>query len=187
MSTYEPSSDVKRIIEEMNALNAVLTASTPTQVEEARALVRAVERTLPEPVTVSETVLRAAMSKITGSPAPAGTPLPTEDTSWDSKAFELVGLAWLAWLRGDPTKATACLVVWTDGEEMKNQMDQSRKGAVQAYTVSLWATAIASLLAGNKEEARKFYHRVHDVGSSFGTESHPVILWTMAAIFTPGC
>ena len=28
--------------------------------------------------------------------------------------------------------------------------------------MSLWATAVASLLAGNKEEARKFYHRVHD-------------------------
>lgn len=187
MDTYDANPEVKHIIEEMNALNATLRATTPEMVTEAREKVRAILSASPEPVSVSDFVLRAAMSKITGMPAPQGAPEPVEGASWSMRAFELVGLAWLAWSRGDPLKATALITVWTEGEELKARTGPSQEGAVQAYSVSLWATAIAALLAGNMEDARRLYRRVHDVGSSFGTESHPVILWTMAATFTPGC
>jgi hypothetical protein len=187
MSTYEHSPEVKRIIEEMNALNAVLTATTPTLRVEAREKVRSVEAASPEPATVEEVVLRTAMSRIAGTDPPGVTPKLTEGAPWVMRAFELIGLAWLAWARGDAGEATSCIVEWAEEEEARNSSvtEYIRDGAVQLYSVSLWATAVSNLLAGRTEEARRYYQRVHDVGASFGTESHPVILWTMAASFTP--
>jgi hypothetical protein len=185
MNTYDANPEVKRIIEEMNALNAVLRATTPEQATEAREKVRTVENSWPEPVTIPDFVLRASMSRITGTVAPQGNPALSEDAPWSTRAFELVSLAWLAWSRNDNPKATNHIVEWAEGRKAKNLTSVTKEGAVQAYCVSLWSTAVTALLTGNMEEARRHYRRVYEVGSSFGTESHPVILWTRAATFTP--
>jgi hypothetical protein len=188
MREHESSPEVRQIIEEMNALNSVLTASTPILMSEAREQVRAIEAASPVPVTVLDFVLRAAMSRITGTKPPSVAPEPSEGAPWTTRAFELVGHAWLAWARGDMKGAVNRIAEYAEGEEDYRDAKETepiREGAVQLYSISLWATAIMGLLSGNMEEARRFYQRVHDVGASFGTESHPVILWTLAATFTP--
>ena len=195
MNAYSHSPEVQRIIDEMNALNAVLRATTPELATEAQEKVRAILAHSPPPSTVPDFVLRTAMSKITNQEAPRETPKLSENAPWSTRAFELIGLAWLAWSHSDNLKAIDHIVEWADGSRHTEQWGPSlgtadmtkvnQEGAVQAYCVSLWGTAVAALLAGNMENARRYYRRVYDVGSSFGTESHPIILWTLAATFPP--
>jgi len=180
--------EVERVISEMNALNAAIKASTPALAREARSMVRAVEAQWPEPQTVSEFVIRAAMAEITGSALPTGEPTRTtgEAADWATRSFELVGLAWLAWVRGDVDRARFWIGRYaTEGEDKTNL---SEGGAIQVFAVAIWALAIEALIDNRPEDAHRFYRRVFEVGSSFGTESHPTVLWTMAASFfvTPG-
>ncbi len=184
MSTYgRGNPEVERVIAEMNALNAAMTASTPVLAREAQAMVRGVENAWPSPVTVSDFTIRAAMSRITGTTAPSGEPARTtgEEAVWAVRAFELVALAWLAWSRGDERRARFMIEQWSRESEDKTNLTE--EGAIQAFAVALWANAIEALINGRTEDARRFFRRVYEVGSSFGTESHPTVLWTMAASF----
>lgn len=174
--------EVERVIAEMNAVNAILSSSTPTR--DAQQMVRAIEAQWPTPHTVPEFVLRAAMARITGSAAPVGEPERTSEPVWSTRAFELIALAWLAWSQGDPSRAHFFIARWsTEGSE-KTHLDD--KGAIQAFAVALWACAVEALVEGRREDSLRFFKRVYEVGSNFGTESHPTVLWTMAAsFFTP--
>ena len=149
-------------------------------------MVRAVETAWPMPVSVTDFTVRAAMSRITGTVAPSGEPERTtgEAAVWAVRGFELIALAWLAWSRGDERRARFMIEQWSrEGEDKTNL---SEEGAIQAFAVALWANAIEALIEGRPEDARRFFRRVYEVGSSFGTESHPTVLWTMAAsFFTP--
>jgi len=175
--------EVERVIAEVNALNAAIAADSPALAREARGMVREAEAKWPETGTFSGFIIRAAMSRITGSTPPTGEPTRTsgEDTEWAVRAFELVGLAWLAWSRGENPRARFWISQWT--RESATQTNLSEEGAVQAFTVGLWANAIEALIEDRTLDAQRFFRRVHDVGSSYGTESHPTILWTMAASF----
>jgi hypothetical protein len=184
MSTYgRGNPEVERVIAEMNALNAAIQASDPRLAREAQGMVRAVEATWPEPRTVSDYAIRTAMARITGNPLPTGEPERTtgEATIWAVRAFELIGLAWLAWTRNDPQRARFWIGRWSIEGEDKTKLDS--EGAIQAFAVALWANAIEALIDNRTDDARRFFRRVFDVGSSFGTESHPTVLWTMAGSF----
>jgi len=175
--------EVERVIAEVNALNAAIAADSPALAGEARNMVREVEAKWPETRTFSGFVIRAAMSRITGSTPPTGEPDRTtgDEAEWAVRAFELVGLAWLAWSRGENSRAQFWITQW--GRESATQTQLSEAGAIQAFTVALWANAIEALIENRTEDSQRFFRRVHDVGSSYGTESHPTILWTMAASF----
>jgi hypothetical protein len=186
MNTYgRGNPEVERVIAEMNALNAALQAEGPKLAAEAQAMVRAVENGWPEPRTVTDFTVRAAMARITGGAQLTGDPERAEMPTWPVRAFELVALAWLAWSRGDTGQARHHIGRWLAESEMPENATGS-DGAIQAFAVALWANAIEALIEGRTDDSRRFYERVYQVGSSFGTESHPTVLWTMAAsFFTP--
>lgn len=175
--------EVELVIAEMNAVNAAISAPTPLLAREAQNMVRAVEAQWPATTTVADFTIRAAMSRITGSPPPAGEPVRTsgEAAVWSVRAFELVALSWLAWTRNDPQGARFWIQRWSSEGEDKTKL--SEEGAIQAFAVALWANAIEALVEGRTDDAKRFFNRVYEVGSSFGTESHPTVLWTMAASF----
>lgn len=189
MNTYgRGNPEVERVIAEMNALNAAISAPTPELAREAQAMVRAVEAQWPAPRTVADFTVRASMARITGSKAPAGEPERTvgEPCTWSVRAFELIALAWLAWSRGDSERARHHIERWSAEAGRPENLNNS-DSAIQSFAVALWANAIEALLEGRTDDSRRFYERVYEVGSSFGTESHPTVLWTMAAsFFTPG-
>lgn len=177
--------EVERVISEMNALNAALSSDVPPR--QARAMIQEVERQWPTPRTVSDFTIRAAMARITGNAVPAGEPERTtgEAAAWSVRAFELVALAWLAWTRGETERARFWIRRWA--AESADKMNLDREGAIQAFAVALWANAVEALVEERPFDARRFFRRVYEVGSSFGTESHPTVLWTMAAsFFNPG-
>jgi hypothetical protein len=186
MNTYgRGNPEVERVIAEMNALNAALSACSPALAREAQGMVRAVEGAWPEPLTVADFTVRAAMARITGGSPPTGDPERTVMPPWPMRAFELVALAWLAWSRGDMDLATHHIERWVAEAAMPENLSNS-EGAIQGFAIALWANAIEALIEGRAEDSRRFYERVYQVGSSFGTESHPTVLWTMAAsFFTP--
>lgn len=187
MNTYgRGNPDVERVIAEMNALNAVMKAmlQSPSLSQEAQDMVRVVERQWPTPRTVSEFTIRAAMARITGSGNPVGDPTP-EGSVWATRSFELVALAWLAWSRNDPERARAQLAQW-DHEVGRRDEGLSEQGAIEMFAVSFWASAIKALTEHQIDAAKMYFRRVYEVGSNFGTESHPTVLWTFAAsFFTP--
>lgn len=185
MNTYgRGNPEVERVIAEMNALNAAIQAAHPEHAREARAMVRAVEAQWPVPRTVADFTVRASMARITGSEAPTGEPERTtgEACTWPVRAFELVSLAWLAWSRGDAARAHHHIERWVAEAAMPENLNNS-DSAIQAFAVALWGNAVEALVDGRVDDARRFYGRVYEVGSSFGTESHPTVLWTMAASF----
>jgi len=95
-------------------------------------------------------------------------------------------MSWLAWSRGDTDRADFWLGRW-NAESGDHSQVVGREGAVEEFTIAMWACAVEALMEGRPEDARRFYERIHEVGSSFSTESHPAILWSMAAsFFTPG-
>jgi hypothetical protein len=186
MMTYgRGDPEVERVISEMNALNAALDSKIPATT--AQDMVRAVEAAWPATSSVADFAIRAAMSKITGSAPPLGEPVRTsgEEAVWPIRGFELVATSWLAWTRGDVERARFWIGRWATEQAEETHLDDS--GAIQAWAVTLWANAIEALIEGRADDARRFFRRVYEVGSSFGTESHPTVLWTMAAsFFTPG-
>ena len=137
--------------------------------------------------TMADFAIRAAMSRITGSAPPIGQPVRTsgEEAVWSVRGFELIATAWIAWTRGDTNRARYWIRHWSNEQsEMLSNLDDS--GAIQAWAVTLWANAVEALVEERPDDARRFFRRVYEVGSSFGTESHPTVLWTMAAsFFTP--
>jgi hypothetical protein len=184
MSTYgRGNPEVERVIAEMNALNAVLRASSAAEVREAQSMVRNVERVWPDPRTVSDFVIRTAMARITEGILPSGEPVLADSPAWSERAFELVGLSWLAWARMDLARARFWIERWSAEASDKANLD--RQGAIQSFAVALWANAVEGLVEGRQDDVRRFFNRVYHVGSNYGTESHPTVLWSMAASLTP--
>lgn len=175
--------EVERVMAEMAALRAVIHSDTTALAHEAQAMVRAVESTWPATNTVTDFTIRAAMARITGSPMPSGQPQRTtgEAAVWAVRAFELVASAWIDWVQGDLTGSRFWLEQWA--RESADKTNLSKDGAIQAFAVALWANAIEALIEGRPADALRFFKRVEEVGGNFGTESHPTVLWTMAASF----
>lgn len=166
--------EVEGIITEMDALNACLRALTnESTAATARKLVGRAWMVHPEGTTVDSYVTRVAMADILGLAAPM--PLYSGTLS----AWERVAIAWTLWLHGSKREAEALL------REAQEAGDEPHDGAVHRMALQHWMRAIQALLRGEREEARRLFQRAADLGSSFGTESHPVVLWTMAASFFP--
>ena len=138
----------------------------------------AIERALAtsEPNGVS----RLAMQRILGT-APLSLETASPDES-DEEAylFDTVALTWAGWLTQSE-----------DRKRLKRNGVRLRKGpkgstgAVTRMALLFWMEAVERLLEGDRTEARRLWCRSLEVGSNFGIEAHPTILWTYLATFWP--
>lgn len=171
--------EVERIITEMDALNTALRARDPQDIESAVALVRHLRETRGEPETFEEFMILACMQKILGEPIVT---MPPKERPLGVMEYEAIGLAWVAWAADRPNEAFN-RVRGLMGEPEPGTLGGT--GAIQTMTLHYWARGIEALAVGAKAEAERLFRRAAEVGSSFGTDSHPVVLWTMAASFFP--
>ena len=186
MSTQDKQ-ELPNIIAEMNALNAVLRAlDQPQELPNALRLVRTVWTTFPTPQTVDAWVIGVAMATLLGEPPkkcldPITLPPPIAEP-WTMHIFEHTAFAWGAWTQGDARVAQYWIrSIRADVPDKEGPVDEARPGAVHRLALEEWANAVMALTQGQTSEAKRFFKRASEVGQSFGTESHPVILWTMAA------
>jgi hypothetical protein len=181
----EGDPEVKRIIAEMNALNTALQAlDNPQEVPNALRLVRQVRETHLEPETFEGFVILVAMSKIVAAQAPTNPPRLLLGHPWTTHVFEQVGLAWVAWTAQRSPEALRCIYRLRDVQK-ERELGEDRSGAIQLLALYDWARAVEALANEMPTEAERFFKRATAIGASFGTESHPVVLWTMAASLFP--
>lgn len=136
---------------------------------------------LAEPAeSLSDRVCRAAMLSIIGDESDPEDAEPTRE-DWDEHVFESVSLAWLGWLQSRDTER-----IRREADRLQVEAKtQKSNGAIHRLILFFWLNAVVRLVEGDREEARRLWQRALDVGSSFGTESHPVILWSYIASFWP--
>lgn len=172
-----PEENLQGLLAEMDAQGAAERAVAGTgSPEEALVAVEGALDLLPEPESLGDRVCRAAMMDLlrrtsreeTGEPVAS----PPED-----HLFESVALAWMAWLQGRRGRLDRLLA--------QNDPDSSREGAVHRMALLYWRDAVRLFVQGERDESRRVWQRALEVGSSIGTESHPVILWTFIATFFP--
>lgn len=88
--------------------------------------------------------------------------------------FIRTALAWMAWANGEPSKAHKFL-------ETTNMAKGG--GEIQLMALGFWCRGVGDLLAGDLNEARRYFKRSMDVGSQFGTESSVAIQWAYVGTF----
>lgn len=166
--------------------DALRTASLATlgQVELGLAKEAAKEalRLRPPSETVTEYVVGAGIHQVAG--VPFGEP-PIQHPV-DATEAELLGLAWMGWIRGDLEAAKNLLVLAAKSDRSDSLMDLelplSQDGMAQRAHFE-WATALGYLLHDQTASARKFWNRAIEVASLFGLDSTGMIRWTYAATF----
>lgn len=125
--------------------------------------------------TVEDLVTWYAMGKIAQEELPAPARIEEEPEDSERVLFLAVAWAWMTWVSGG-SKASALAEL--------DRLDQEESPSVLHHlALSNWAFAVRALLMGKTKEAKRRYRRALDVGSQFGTESNPVIVWTYAASF----
>lgn len=176
MPPFSSDPEVVAVLAEMEAVSAaVRSIEDPTEVPNALRLVQEARSTRLHPRTVEEFTLLTAMSKILGLQGPDDPPKQDPTLPWEERATAHLSLAWSAWTRGRPEEASAHLQL----------VRAPKQTSTHGMALGFWAKAIEALLEGKADVARRFFRRTYEVGSSVGTESHPVVLWTMAASFFP--
>jgi hypothetical protein len=176
--------EVEQIIAEMIALNASLRAiKDPGEVPDALRLVRQSFKVRKAPKSFEDFVIVQAMRKLLGLEPLKGFPKTLSMYPWTQAVFEVVGLAWVAWAEGKPIEAEKFVKQLWGAPERAGAVPDDRRGAVHLLALQSWAKAVEALAAGVPEEAERFFKRAAEIGASFGNESHPVVLWTMAASF----
>ena len=138
----------------------------------------AIERALStsEPSRVN----RLAMQCILGSVPPSLETVQPDESDEEVFLFDTVALTWVGWLTQSE-----------DRKRLKRYGVRLRKGpkgstgAVTRMALQLWMDAVERLLEGDRTEAQRLWCRALEVGSSFGIEAHPTILWTYLATFWP--
>lgn len=134
-----------------------------------------------EPRTYSEEVIEAAMQLIVGEDIVA-LDEPLLRRPWEAYVSDATGCAWVDLARGK-TALAAREIRRLRKRPIPREPAASRSGAIHLLALYFWGEAILQLSSENRKSAHKFYRRALELGSQFGTESHPVISWTYAATF----
>lgn len=168
-------------IREMRVLRAAtLVAETGARPDATRELVQDF-LSLYVPKTHDEEVIVAAMQLIAGEPIVA-LDEPRPRRPWEAYVSDVTGCAWVDWARGK-TALAAREIRRLRKHPVPREPAASRSGAIHLLALYFWGEAILQLSSKNRKSAHKFYRRALELGSQFGTESHPVISWTYAATF----
>ena len=176
-----PDPTLQGMLAEMDAQGAAERAcdGTGSPVEARMAIQGALEllENIGEPEGLADRVCRASMRHVLRQNSVEELGEPVESPS-EEHFFESVALAWMGWLQGRRSRVDRFL-----GTRAAPQ-DQN-VGAIHQMALTYWRDAVEKLVLGERDEARRCWQRALEVGSSFGTESHPVILWTYIASFFP--
>ena len=171
---------VRRIIDEMNALNLTLrSVDEPEYAEEALSLVRSMWDTRRPPRTWEDFFIQSAWALLLREAAPQH----PRKVGKKPRRETILGLAWVAWSKRDNQEASRYL-------SSLGPPTIGKTGLIHLQTLIQWTHAIEALIEGRSDIAARRFQRAYEIGASFGTESHPIILWTMAASLfklTPIC
>lgn len=174
--------ELQGVLAEMDAQGAAKRAvEGHTSPEEARLAIQGALDLAADPLTFSAAIEQAAMKTILGLPI-GPEPYPSPDATTETRLFEQTALLWLTWLRGEAPRARELCAA------LRRQAAQGgplASGAVHRKTLLFWLEAIDLLLQEERAASRRLWRHALDVGSSFGTESHPTILWSYIATFFP--
>ena len=163
--------EVRRIIDEVTALNLTLRAlQEPSSAKEALRLVRRMWDNRSPARTLEAFFIQAAWARILSEDPP---PKPTLSRS--PRIPTLLGFAWVAWAQEDSQEARRILRDLTFKAPLG--VDPHHE------TLLLWRDAIWALTSRQNDIAACRFQQAYEIGASFGSESHPIILWTMAASF----
>lgn len=172
---------------EMDALNAAGKAADGAgDAQEARDLTRAAFDAF-DPKDAQDGLAKAAMAFILGEDVKPLVPKAPAAEPWIQHVFESIARAWACWA-ADPSSPAPLEEVARLRREQKDREDvgsSRRAGAIQLIALYFWAAGVEALAKNNLDEARRFWKRAIDIGASWGTESHPAVLWTYAATFFP--
>lgn len=170
--------EVERILTEMDALNTTLRAVF-TNLEgfpDALRLVRQSYGTRGKPETLDDFVVLVAMARILGARAPTSPPVLLEEPEGEARVTETIALAWVDWAAGRASEGA---------RRLRELSPATPNESIHMLALRNWAAAVEALTANADHEARRCFQRAYEIGASFGTDSHPVVLWTMAASFFP--
>lgn len=177
-----PRDSVSTIIFEMSALNAALSAiDAGLDIEEARTLVRSALKRKSVPETLDEHVVIAAMRRISGEVVVVPSVKIHKDP-WDRRLADVTATSWLAWAKGEFTPALSQLPPLLRDHDERDKIP-GEDGAIQLLSISFWGEAVVQLAKGDLVAAHRFFRRALELGSQFGTETHPIVSWSYAASF----
>lgn len=164
------------IIVEVEGLNAALSVADGFgDAERARESVLATLTRKPEPETIADAAVVAAMRRILDEDVVFPEMTPSAKPA-ESQVADAVALAWVAWAAGEPETAKALL-------DFVPPQNKDGTGAVHLIALGYWAEGVRHLVDANLPSAHRFFKRAIELGAQFGTESHPVVSWTYAASF----
>lgn len=181
LDTEEVPRSVSRVAHEMGALQAALQAvERRGSREHARLLGRTYLGRL-DPQTVEEHVIEAAIQRILGQSVGDFEVTP-DRASWETYVAETIALAWHAWASNDNDRAIT-LVRELRASQKRKESFVGQTGAIHLLTLYFWSQAVHLLAVHDRPGARRFFKRAIEMGSQFGTDSHPMISWAYAASF----
>lgn len=168
------------------ALKVTNSQTTPCEQEvtEARSLIRTAFKYYSPSKTPDAQVIACAMAHILGEDVRKFIPKTPVQDPWERHVSETVGRAWACWA-ADPNSPTPSEEMSRLRREQASREASEGSGAIHLMALFFWVSAIEALSKRDMTEARRFWLRAMEVGSSHGTDSHPVVLWTFAATFFP--
>ncbi len=178
-TTHTKNPEVAGLLLESEALSSALACCTKAggHPKKARDLVRKASQ-CHQMCDVQDYVVKCAMTKILGRVPRALSFITREDVT-SARTFIRIAQDWITWVSVGskpplPTKIPKVL-----------REDTLHGGAIEEIVLDFWASAVQALLQKDLLEARKFFERASDVGSSYGIEINHSIQWTYAASFFP--
>lgn len=166
--------EVRQLLLEMDALNAVLRVikHAPDERAEAISLVQAALIHRGEPDDLPSALITIAMQKIVGTISPLVIHRPSTEF-WDHYLADDTAIQWINWVTDNPVFLTTP----TEPQELPVE------SAVHETVLVFWRRAVVQLAKGDLTEARRLFKRALDLGAQFGTESHVLVSWSYAASF----
>jgi hypothetical protein len=171
---------VSVIAREMQALRAALeVADGRGDPQEAKLLGKRYLSYL-TPGSLEELVIEVALRHVLDLPVERGTFNPCKEEGKALIVEAAAALSWLAWASGDSRRARTLLQRLV---EAKTSPFSSEQDALHLLTLLFWGQATLLLIEADLLDARSFFRRALELGSRYGTASHPMISWAYAGSF----
>lgn len=172
---------MEALVMEMAALEALFEANKGEGPAD-RAIVlcqQAYEARTSPPQTVEQIVVRAALARVLGEPAPDA-PLPlSAQRTWTKIVYDATAAAWLDWVAGGKSGEGLTARLRRNEPDTENVPD----GAVELLALAEWGKAVEALVQDDLATAKRHFERAIEIGSQVGSDSNPSINWTYAASF----
>lgn len=189
-----PDENLQVLLAEMDAQRTALLAVEATEggreaasLEARLAVEKALELAEPAGDFLGRMVLLAMKAVLGQDPSLEGAPKTDPSEDHEARLSEAVALLWVDLLPSRRTKAPESFSHEANRirQELQAREDQNHEGAVHRMALLLWLDALQKLQEDDPEAARRLWKRSLEVGASFGTMSHPVVLWSYIASFFP--